>query len=140
METTKPNQSKELAAQNWQRELDAQLAGEVGRAPTIGDRWLKTKNKNFELGDLSATEIKVVVLNWVFENVYYANAYNPAATTAPICWALGDNELDLAPDDSVPARQSETGCSNCWANEPRRASGQALPEQHQSGTAGCAAG
>ena len=115
MEKTKSN-GKELTTQDWNRELAAQYEIEVDRAPEVGDRWLKARNKVFDLDDITATELRIITLDWVHENVFYPGAYTPGTTSAPTCWALNENGRELAPSDDTPDKQSDS-CSNCWANE-----------------------
>ena len=98
-----------------QQALAERTRQDARRAPTFGDRWLKLKDKKFSLGDASTSELKAVILDFVYENSYFQGAYNPSARQAPVCWAVGLDGATLAPGDEVPDRQNPS-CQGCWAD------------------------
>lgn len=65
-------------------------------------------------------EMAVIVLDSMFENVYYPERYNADHVTPPLCFAFAKAEEDLEPHESVVAlgqHQSTTGCEGCEHNQ-----------------------
>ena len=61
----------------------------------------------------------VVILDHIFENVYYSGKYDPNSPSAPMCYAFAVEENDLAPHPNVVQAglsQHET-CHGCPMNE-----------------------
>lgn len=68
-------------------------------------------------GDLNmGDEIKAVIVDFCTYKRYYDRPYNAANPTPPACVAIGDILSEMAPEEGVPAPQSDL-CKNCWANE-----------------------
>lgn len=64
------------------------------------------------LGD----EQRVIVVDFCTTNRYYDAPYDPGNPQPPACMAIGDIIADMAPEEGVPAPQSDL-CRGCWANE-----------------------
>ena len=43
----------------------------------------------------------VVILDHIFENVYYSGEYDPNSPSAPVCYAFAVEESDIAPHPNV---------------------------------------
>jgi hypothetical protein len=113
-------------AEAWEQQLRQHYEFELSRAPTSGPPWLRTKNKQFMLGDdVVAPQVRAVVLDHVFENAYYENAYTPGFETAPTCWALAEYENGLAPSEACSEPQSAI-CDGCAQNEFEQTSSGAM--------------
>jgi hypothetical protein len=57
-----------------------------------------------------------VVVDFVLENSWFVDDYNPLKPTSPACYALGREEADLAPHaDSADAQSGQ--CEGCQHNE-----------------------
>jgi hypothetical protein len=118
VDTKTQSTDRELTtASAWERQLRDRYAFELSRAPTSGPPWLKTKAKNFLLGDdVVAPSLRCVVLDHTYENAFYPNRYTPGFETAPVCWALAEYENGLAPSEACPEPQNAT-CDGCMNNE-----------------------
>jgi len=66
-----------------------------------------------------------VVIDFIFENLYYAEDFDADTPVPPTCFAFGEEEDDMAPHESVVAAgqaQNATcaGCpQNAWASAPK---------------------
>jgi len=61
-------------------------------------------------------QMAVVIVDSIFENVYYAGKYDPDAPQAPSCFAFGRDEKTLAPHEIAVDKQHAT-CEGCPMNE-----------------------
>jgi len=104
----------QLAArkQNMAERL-AGLGGDGG-----GMSFIKVKANKFRIGEdiIIPNEMTVVVLDWAFHNGFWSGAYNPNATEAPVCAAVGQNAATMGPPASAPDRQHDT-CATCPQNQ-----------------------
>jgi hypothetical protein len=84
-------------------------------APT-GDK-VKISNKTFKLPSGDVLDfLDVVVVDFVYYNVYYDAAFDSNNITPPTCFALNPEPKGMAPSSNSPEGQCEQ-CSGCWANE-----------------------
>jgi len=78
---------------------------------------ISTKGKKFKLGDeVLGDTLTCVVLGTVFENSFYDGVYDPDNPLPPACFAIGEDEDDLYPDETGPDIQAES-CQECPHNE-----------------------
>lgn len=61
-------------------------------------------------------QVQAVILDAVFENVYYGTKFVADAIQTPSCYAFGRNEAEMAPHPEAPSPQSES-CKQCPLNE-----------------------
>lgn len=69
---------------------------------------------------LPNNEMAVVILDSIFENVYYEGQYDPDTPQAPTCFAFAKEEDALTPHEIVVKAgqaQSTDGCKGCEHNE-----------------------
>ncbi len=104
------------ALMNIDEEL-ARIAAETSESlvATKGS-YISTKGQIFTLPDstpLSAVEC--IVVDFLRVNALMP-PYNPKVHANPKCWALGRNDANLAPDDSVPDPKSAL-CATCEMNK-----------------------
>lgn len=64
------------------------------------------------LGD----ELRICVVDFCTTNRYYDRGYDPQNPMPPACMAVGDIIAEMAPEEGVPAPQSDL-CRTCWANQ-----------------------
>ncbi len=89
-----------------------QRDNELSRTP-----FLSIKNKKFAIGELKlGTTLNVVVLANVFDNAYYDRPYDPDVMMPPACFAIGEVQSELVPNDTSPDVQSPA-CDGCPKNE-----------------------
>jgi hypothetical protein len=102
----------------WDEQLAAEAAkiAESERNTGTG-QWISAKGGILSFNDepMPDNEMAVVILDSIFENVYYPNPYNPNVREAPVCWAFDHDYENIAPLDSVPDKQSDE-CETCEQN------------------------
>lgn len=100
----------------WEQKLTEDAKETSARELSSGGNWISSRNGRFAFqGEVLREPLLVVVLDHAHDNAYYTGAFDPDSPRAPDCWAIHRNEQDLAPDDSVPHKQSSK-CADCWAN------------------------
>jgi len=115
------NKSTEVAT--WDAELAKQAEIAAGlEASTGGGQFFSTRGGQLSWQDspLPNNEMIVIVLDTIFENVFYEGRYDPDTPQGPTCFAFAREEDELAPHIIVKdagQAQSLDGCKNCEHNE-----------------------
>jgi hypothetical protein len=111
------------AIATWDEELAkaAEQAAEM-EANAGGGQFFSTRGGILSWQDapLPNNEMAVVVLDTIFENVFYEGDYDPEVPQGPTCFAFGRDEKELAPHSAVIElgwAQSLDGCHTCENNE-----------------------
>jgi hypothetical protein len=124
--------AEETALAKWDEELAA-YAEEVAKqeANTGGGNFFAIKGGgtlSFNDATFPNNEMAVIILDFVFENVYYEGDYNPDDITGPLCFAFGRDEESMAPHDKSEKAQCGL-CESCpqneWASSPKGGKGKA---------------
>lgn len=91
---------------------------ESAREPAgAGGDYISIRGKEFKFkGDTMESPMKVIILDYSFENSFYIEKFDPNNPAPPACFALSMNEGDMAPHESSPEQQHET-CKGCPKNE-----------------------
>lgn len=102
----------------WKQQLAELAAEDAAREPAGGGNAISTRGHKFTLGgSVIPNPMRVIVLDYSFENAYYAEAYDPDSPASPSCFAVAKKEQELAPDsEKVPEPVSEA-CDGCPNNE-----------------------
>jgi hypothetical protein len=82
--------------------------GETGIAPFISTTDGVMKHGEIEIGK----ELDVIILGVAVEHALYPQAYSKGKPSNPVCFFVGRNEKDAAPDSSSPQKQG-TSCAQC---------------------------
>jgi hypothetical protein len=105
-------------------ELQAQAQEEAGRETAgSGSSRIAAKGHRFIVDDTDLGEsIQFIVLDYAFVNVFYDRPYDPGSeNNAPACYAVSEDEAELAGAEDAPVPQHEDGpgspCATCWANQ-----------------------
>lgn len=106
---------------------DEQLAAEAEalaatEVRTGGGKYISLKGglMTFDGAPLPGNQLACVVLDSMFENVYYEAAYDPESPAPPTCFAFARDDKSLTPHQVVvEAGQavSEDGCASCPHNQ-----------------------
>jgi len=121
--TTAPASSTKAVA-NWDEDLAKFARDERAIEPTKGGAFISTKGGKFTVDgvEVPGTTLDLVILDWIFENHLYTDAFDPDTPATPTCYALGRVEKDMAPHDGAETPQcgqcgtpGQPGC--CPANE-----------------------
>ena len=119
-EAPKPTKSAN-ALVPWEEQLarDAEVAAGM-EANTGGGNFFSFKGGilSFNGANLPNNQMAVIVLDHIFENVFYEGEYNPNEIVPPTCFALGREELTLSPHEVVVAHGSDqhSHCQGCPMN------------------------
>lgn len=111
-----------LTTYDAKRAAAAQAYVTQTRAPPAGDL-LSVKGGLFQMGDdILGDQLCVTVLNSVWENTYFVGKYVEGVPQAPVCYAYGRAEEEMAPHVSMAKHpehfqpQAES-CAVCPHNE-----------------------
>lgn len=116
----KPSQSK--AVVRWDEELakEAQIAAGM-EANTGGGQFFSVKGGILTWQDapMPNNEMAVVILDYVFENVFYETDFDPDSIQPPTCFAFGRDEKAMVPHVIVTdaGQAQHPACSSCPMNE-----------------------
>lgn len=99
-------------------QLKAQAAAMSDRISPPGGNAIRLSPGKFTLPDGSTTAgpLDLVVVDFVSTNSLYEGPYNPKDIKPPVCFAVGQNPLKLAPVDASPDIQAKT-CGECPMNQ-----------------------
>lgn len=119
MATRKP---KSTAVVKWDEELAKYAeAAATAEAKTGGGQFFGTKGGILTWADAPVpnNEMAVVVIDTVFENVYYEGEYDPDTPQAPTCFAFSHDEDMLSPHKVVveAGQKQNDKCEGCEHNE-----------------------
>lgn len=114
---------EKTAITNWDAELAeaAQIAADQ-EANTGGGQFFSVRGGQLSFQDapLPNNEMVVIILDTIFENVFYEGAYDPDQPQGPSCFAFSHEEDRLKPHETVIQlgnEQSSVGCKECEKNE-----------------------
>lgn len=62
--------------------------------------------------------LRCVVLAASHVQAYYDTEYDPDSKTPPVCFALAQTEIELAPHETSPIKQHVGPCATCPQNQP----------------------
>lgn len=123
MAARKKTASKGKAMAKWEEELAREAeAAAAAEANSGGGQFFSTRGGILTWQDapLPNNEMAVIVLDAMFENVFYEGKYDPDVPQSPTCFAFGHDEKELAPHQVVVDMgwaQSLEGCVACENNE-----------------------
>lgn len=86
-------------------------------APATGNMIRATQDKKFILPDGTKTEgpLQLVIVDFVGNNNYYPEGFDPNNIVPPVCYSLGKNIKTMAPMANSPEPQSDS-CATCPQN------------------------
>lgn len=120
----RPPPKKTKALTQWDEELARQAEEAAKReANTGGDEQffsLAGGILSWQEAPLPNNEVAVILLGSLFENIYYEVAYNPDDPAPPTCFALAEEDDDLAPHPNVievGQSQTNSNCKECEHNK-----------------------
>jgi hypothetical protein len=116
----KTSTSRELV--NWDEELakQAQVAAEMEKNAGGGQFYsIRAGQLSFNDVQFENSEIAVVILDSILENVFFEEAFDADNPAPPTCFAFGRDEAEMAPHEvvvEVGQAQNET-CHGCPMNQ-----------------------
>ena len=121
--TTPKTPAKETgnAIVRWDEQLAAEATAAAAAEVTSGGAFFSTQagQLSWQGMPLPDNQMAVIVVDAVFENIYYEGAFDSSAITPPTCFALSYAEGDLVPHETVFAanQQQHPTCKGCQWNE-----------------------
>jgi hypothetical protein len=108
-----------------QAKMNEQILSDIKRLGAVGgkDAIRITQDKKFEMpnGDI-LDRIEGVIVDFVYRNEYYSDAFNRKAIKPPICFAISPIAEGMVPSTNSPQLQSPKGCDACqwnqWGSSP----------------------
>lgn len=102
---------------------------DAARLPSSSGSKLSVRGKRFSYqGATLDAPLKVIILDYAFENAFYTSGYDPEDVQPPACFAVAKQKDDLAPPEDVPDAQADAckGCKqNEWNSSPKGGRGKA---------------
>lgn len=112
----KRSKSKALTSGNWRKEMAKHVANEEAREAPQGGNRISTINGKFSYNGMPlAAPMNSVIVDFVYENVFYDRTFDVDNPTTPACFALNVDGKDMVPHDDAPNKQSKT-CEMCPNN------------------------
>lgn len=112
--------AKGKALVNWDEKFAkyAQEGAAREAATVAGGNFMQTAGGILKYKDAAVpgNKMKVVVVNYAFENQLYKGKFNPSDPRSPDCYALAMADIELAPHENVEEPQNEV-CEGCPMNE-----------------------
>lgn len=109
---------KSKALAKWDEELAKDAAAVAAVEVAQGANVISTKAGQFTYkGQPIGTSIKVICLDSRFVNTLYEGVYDEANPTPPVCFAIGTNEDDMAPNPEQVDEPVSEACKGCPNNE-----------------------
>jgi hypothetical protein len=114
--------SKSTAVVKWDEELARQAeAAAAVESNAGGGQMFSTKGGILSWNDapMPDNQMAVVILDTIFENVYYEEEYDPNSPSAPTCYAYAHEEKELKPIQLVvdSGNAQNDVCKGCEHNE-----------------------
>jgi len=107
----------------WDEQLarDAEIAAAAEANTGSGGQFFSCKGGILAFNDspLPGNQMAVVILDSVFENVFYEGEYDPSTPAPPTCFAFSHEEASLAPHKSVidHGQDQHASCQGCPMNQ-----------------------
>lgn len=99
--------------------------------PSVGKISLRAGVMSYGGAPVVGNKMEVLVMAAVFRNVFYAGRFDPNNIQNPNCFAISENDDDLAPHENVaePVSEACKGCPNHeWGSDPNGGRGKACKE------------
>lgn len=105
------------AVVTWKEKMAAVTAKAAAtEAPKGG--FLSFKNGRLSYDDtlIPGDKTQVIIVDFLLENTWFREKYNPNKAASPVCYALGREEADLKPHEESE-EPKHTDCETCPLNE-----------------------
>lgn len=114
---SKPKKNAIGKVGDYRAELAKYAKEDSARSPSGGGNYISIKGKNFSYQGASLEEpMRVVMVDYGYENALYEGKYDPENPTSPVCFALAKTIDEMAPHETSPKPQSDN-CKSCPHNQ-----------------------
>lgn len=107
-----------MGVNSYDKEM-AELAKKraMAESKAAGGAYVSTKGGHFSIGGniVKGDKIRCVVVDSIFSNVFYPDAYDANVQASPVCYAYGETDAELAPHAESEDPQHEK-CAGCPCN------------------------
>lgn len=116
----------------WKKEMAEVAQDQAARAPATEGSFLSIRGKDFSFqGDSFGDGMRVVILDYVFENAWYDGPYREDDPSAPACYAVSpldpEKNAGVTPAEGCPKPQADA-CMECernaWGSDPKGGRGK----------------
>jgi hypothetical protein len=110
--------AQSTAMMNWEEELAKYAQETSDREQTPSGQFIGTRGGILSVGGqpVEGNKILVIILDHVYENVFYKGKFDADAPASPNCYAFGHVEDGMAPHEDAGDKQAAE-CSGCPQNE-----------------------
>jgi hypothetical protein len=123
---------------NWEERL-AKMAEDIAEqeGPSSGS-FIGTRGGqlSYQGNPIQGNLLDVIIADFIFENQYYEDDFDPNTPASPVCYAFDWNEDDLAPHPQS-AKPQASKCSDCahnqWGSDPKGGRGKACKNTRRLG-------
>jgi len=100
----------------WEEEL-AKLAADASETEYGGGSFISTQAGQLSINgeDVKDNKLNVVIVDYIYENIYYGEKFNPKVKKPPLCFALNREQDQLAPHPESLKPQAPD-CAHCPQN------------------------
>ena len=113
------------ALANYEEQMAAEARDEAAKERVFASKMSKDGGIIRIGGQEIGKTVQAVILGSAFIKALYESAYDPDDVTPPSCWAIAENEQDLAPDPELTWKVVNNSCAGCPANEFKSGRGKA---------------
>lgn len=113
-----PAKARSTAVASWKDEMAQEAEVAKGMEKGVGSStFFSTRGGRLTLNDqqMPNNEMAVIVLDYVLENTYYDQDFDPDSPTSPVCFAFGTDEETMKPHPDAVSPQSDA-CATCEWN------------------------
>lgn len=102
----------------WDKELAEAAAMDSKAAEPTGGKFLSIKGGqlSFNGEDIEDNKMKVVIMDFCYENAFYEDKFDPENPASPTCFAFNRDEGELSPREAASKPVNDT-CAGCPNNE-----------------------
>jgi hypothetical protein len=113
----------------WKQRL-AELAKQTEDAEKPSGHFITFRNGQMLFNDnpVPGNKLNAVAVDYIFENAYFPEKFNPNKSVSPVCYAYARKDSDLRPHVECEDPQHDTcdGCpQNEWGSDPDGGKGKA---------------
>jgi hypothetical protein len=102
---------------DYRQEMAKYAKEDSARLPSGAGNYISIRGKNFTYQGAALDDpLKVVVIDYGFENALYEGKWDPENPSPPVCFAMSKTNDDLSPHEDSPKPQSDH-CKECPHNQ-----------------------
>ena len=114
---------KTQALTRWDEKLaaEAQMATAAVASIGTGGNWISTRNGrlSYKSGEVPENKMSVIVIDYILENGWYSQPFDPDNPASPDCYAFGRDTRQMKPHEKASNPQGDANgmCIGCEKNQ-----------------------